>query len=194
MATHQTQGPIDPGTVVLRPDGCWRFRIDFNSFHHQTWDRCSRRGEVLESGGTTDQRFDFIAFGTSEHTDIACDPPIVVADLAAAPGTSSTVDCIGRSRTTKATFRQTGTATFVGRATVTVAGTSVPALHTREDLRLRGGQTGEVHIDIWIASTNGLPLKEVHTITVVSPAPAPLNHVTYAERGRWLLRSMTPRT
>jgi hypothetical protein len=27
---------------------------------------------------------------------------------------------------------------------------------------------------------------------VVSPAPAPLNHVTYAESGHWQLTSLTP--
>ena len=194
LGTRQTQGPIDPGTVVLRPNGCWQFRIDFNSFHDQTWDRCSKGAKLLESGGTTDQRFDFVAFSTAEHTDITCAPPITVADLAATPGTTSPVRCTGRSRTTKTTFRQTGTSTFVGRENVVVGGVEIPGLHTREDLRLSGGQTGEVHIDIWFAATNGLPLKEEHSISVASPAPAPLNHVTYTERGSWQLRSMTPRT
>ena len=41
---------------------------------------------------------------------------------------------------------------------------------------------------------DGLPVKEAHTIRVVSPAPPPLGHVTYTERGSWKLRSTTPRT
>ncbi len=194
MGTSQSQGPTNPGTIVLRPNNCWQFRIDFNSFHRQTWNRCSKGGKLLESGGTTEQRFDFGFFATGEHTDVTCNPPIVVADLAAPPGTRSPIHCSGRSRTTKATFEQTGVATFIGREAVLVGGVAVPGLHTREDMRLRGGQTGEVHFDIWFAPANGLPLKETHSIRVVSPAPAPINHVTYTEHGTWQLTSEAPRT
>jgi hypothetical protein len=193
LGTHQAQGPTEPGTVTLRPNGCWQFRIDYNSFHSQTWDRCSTRTQLVEAGGTADQRFDFVAFKTSEHSVTVCTPPFVVADLSAASGTSAPVHCVSRSQTTKSTSTQTGTATYVGRDTVTVGTARVPALHTRQDLRLSGGQTGEVHIDIWFAAANGLPLKESHAINVVSGAPAPINHVTYTELGSWHLTSLTPR-
>jgi len=193
LGTHQTQGPTEPGTVTLRPNGCWQFRIDYNSFHSQTWDRCSTRTKLVEAGGTADQRFDFLAFKTSEHSVTVCTPPFVVADLSAAPGTSVPVHCSGRSQTTKSTSTQAGTATYVGRETVTVGAARVPALHTRQDLRLSGGQTGEVHIDIWFAAADGLPLKESHAISVGSSAPAPINHVTYTELGSWHLTSLTPR-
>lgn len=194
LATHQEQGPIEPGTVVVRPNGCWEFRIDFNSFHGQTWERCRTNGKLLESGGTTDQRFDFVTFKMSEHSTVTCDPPIVVADADAKPGATSRVRCTGHSQTTKTTFTQAGVSTFVGREAVVVGGASIPSLHTREDMLLSGGQTGAVRVDIWFALTDGLPLKEVHSIRVVSPAPAPLNHVTYTELGGWQLTSMTPRT
>jgi len=55
-------------------------------------------------------------------------------------------------------------------------------------------QRGTVTVDIWFATSNGLPLREEHTITVVSPAPAPLNRVTYKEIGTWELTSLQPRT
>ena len=193
LNTRQTQGPTEPGTVTLQPDGCWQFRIDYNSFHHQMWERCSTRTKLVESGGTADQRFDFVAFKEGEHSNTSCTPPFIVADLAATPGTSAPVHCTGRSETTKATFRQDGTATYVGRDTVTVGGTGIPALHAREDLHLSGGQTGNVHIDIWFAASDGLPLKEAHSISVESPAPSPINHVNYSEHGTWQLNSMTPR-
>jgi hypothetical protein len=194
LATHQGQGPTEPGTVVRRPDGCWQFRIDFNSFHSQTWNRCSAHGRVTESGGTTMQKFDFATFKVSEHSAITCDAAFLVADLAARPGTTSPVHCTGRSSTTKTTLVQRGVATFVGRDTVPVADAALPALHTRERIRLSGDQSGEVRVDIWFAAADGLPLKEVHSIKVVSPAPPPLGHVTYRERGTWQLRSTTPRT
>jgi hypothetical protein len=193
LNTRQTQGPTEPGTVTRQPNGCWQFRIDYNSFHHQMWERCSTRTKLVESGGTADQRFDFVAFKTGEHSYTACTPPFVVADLAANPGTFTPVHCTGRSDTTKAMFAQNGTATYVGRDTVTVGGLDVPALHAREDLHLNGGQTGDVHIDIWFAASDGLPLKEAHSISVDSPAPAPINHVNYSEQGTWQLTSMIPR-
>jgi hypothetical protein len=193
LDTRQSQGPIEPGTVMLQPKGCWQFRIDYNSFHHQAWERCSSHAQLVESGGTADQRFDFVAFKRSEHSVTRCVPPFVVADLAAPVGASTPVHCRGHSGTTNATFDQVGTATYAGRDTVIVGGVAVPALHTREDLHLSGGQSGSVHIGIWFAAGSGLPLKETHSINVESPAPAPINHVTYSENGSWQLTSMTPR-
>ncbi len=35
-------------------------------------------GRLTESGGSTDQRFDFVTFDTSEHSEITCEPAIVV--------------------------------------------------------------------------------------------------------------------
>ena len=194
LATRQQQGPTEPGTVVRRRDGCWQFRIDFNSFHSQTWTRCAANRRLTELGGTTTQKFDFATFKVGEHSAITCAPAFVVADLAARPGTTWRVHCAGRSETTKSTFVQAGDATFVGREPVVVGGEAVLALHTREAMRLSGAQTGEVRVDIWFAASDGLPLKEAHSIRVVSPAPPPLGHVTYRERGTWQLTSTTPRT
>ena len=193
LSTKQSQGPTEPGTVVRQPDGCWQFRIDFNSFHSHTWSRCSGSNHLTESGGTTTQKFDFATFKMAEHSTVTC-RPFVVADLDAKPGATWPVRCEGKSQTTKATFVQQGVVTFVGREPVTVDGATVPAVHTRERLRLTGGQTGTVDIDIWFAADSGLPLNETHRIRVVSPAPPPLGHVTYAEDGTWHLESATPRT
>jgi len=194
LSTHQGQGPTEPGTVTLQPNGCWQFRIDFNSFHYQTWSRCATNGKLTESGGTTGQKFDFVTLAMSERSGVTCDPPFVVAEIGGTPGATSPVRCVGHSQTTKSTFVEVGTSTFVGRDTVAVGDTDVPALHNRETLLLTGGQTGEVHVDIWFAASDGLPLKETHSIHVVSPAPAPLNQVTYDELGSWQLQSLSPRT
>jgi hypothetical protein len=130
----------------------------------------------------------------SEHSTVACASPFVVADLRAKAGTRWPIRCEGRSRTTKGRFRQRGTATFVGRDTVTVGGAAVLAVHTRERMQLSGDQTGKVDVDIWFDAVSGLPLRETHSIRVVSPAPPPLGNVTYTEEGGWQLRSTTPQT
>ena len=59
-------------------------------------------------------------------------------------------------------------------------------------MQLRGDQSGGLQADIWFARTNGMPVRERHTISVVSPAPAPINQVTYTETGQWQLASLTP--
>jgi hypothetical protein len=193
LGTQQSQGPTEPGTVTILPDGCWSFQLDFNSFHSQTWIRCATNGRLVERGGTADQKFDFVAFKESEHSPTTCTPPFVLADPAARPGTTWPLRCTVRSQTTKTTAQQTGTLKYIGRENVTIGGVAVPALHVHQSVRLSGGQTGSVSIDLWLADTTGLPLREQHLIKVVSPAPAPINEVTYTERGNWQLSSLTPR-
>lgn len=194
LSTSQPQGPTQPGTVTVTGNGCWTFRIDFNSFHSQTWNRCATGGRLVESGGRTDQRFDFVTFKMSEHSTVTCTSPFVVADPSAKAGSTKPVRCNGHSSTTNANFTQTGVVTFVGAETLDIGGTPVSALHEREQLLLSGDQTGSVRIDLWLAASDGLPLSETHEINVVSGAPPPLNHVTYSEHGNWRLKSLTPRT
>ena len=193
LATRQSQAGSLPGTVTWGAGGCWTFAIDYNSFHRQTWDRCSKNGRLVEPSNTTDQKFDFGALSQSEHTVVTCDPPVVLFDPAAAPGTRVATRCTGHSQTTKADMDQRGTITFVGRTSIVVEGTRVPAFHYTQVIRITGDQTGKQHEELWLAA-NGLPLQEQRTISVDSPAPAPLNKVTYTEQGSWRITSLTPRT
>jgi hypothetical protein len=193
MNTHQGQGPTEPATVTTLGNGCWSFELDYNTFHSQKWVRCDVGGKLVERGGTANQKFDFIAFTQSEQGKTTCDPPITEIDPHAEPGTQWPVQCRVHSRTTNTNSTQTGTFTYVGPDTVEVGGVAVPTWHGRQDVTLRGGQTGTVHIDIWFAASNGLPVHEQHAIRAVSSAPAPINHVTYNELGEWTLTSLTPR-
>jgi hypothetical protein len=191
MKTHQKQGPTEPGTVTALPNGCWTLQIDFNSFHSQQWIRCRVGGAIVEKGGVADQKFDFVVFKQSDHGTTTCTPPFVVIDLNATPGMTWPMHCSVRSSATGATAMQNGTMTFDGREPIVVGGTRVSALHARQEVRLSGGQTGTVHVDLWLAD-DGLPLQEQHDIWVVSPAPAPINNITYTERGSWQLTSLEP--
>ena len=194
MATKQAQGPTEPGTVTPESDGCWTFRMDFNSFHSQTWRRCARGTTLTETGGSADQKFDFVAFEQSEHSTVECDPPITLFDTTARPGTTWPVRCTGHSKTTGTDVVQTGTTTLVGREPVRVDNEPIEAVHVRQDLVLSADQRGTVKIDTWFASSDALPLRETHDLHVISPAPAPLNEVTYREVGEWTLTSRRPST
>ena len=194
LSTAQSQDGSLPGTVTPGADGCWTFAIEYNSFHHQTWSRCAVDGRLVEPGGTTDQKFDFGMFSQSEHTDVVCNPPTVLFDPAFADGHTGPVGCVGRSQTTNADMVQRGRVTFVGRTTVRVGDTGVPALHYRQDVAITGGQHGSSKESVWVAADNGLPLREERTIEVVSPAPSPINNVTYKEHGGWRLTALMRRT
>jgi hypothetical protein len=194
LTTHQSQDGSLPGTVTRGAKGCWTFAIEYNSFHRQTWSYCAVDGRLVEPGNTTEQKFDFGPLSQSEHTEVVCDPATTLFSPSASAGDRSPVRCRGRSQTTKTDMTQRGDITFVGRTTVRVGTTRVPALHYSRDVRISGGQTGSSQEDLWIAVDDGLPLREQRTISVVSPAPAPLNHVTYSEHGQWQLTSLVPRT
>ncbi len=194
LATSQSQDGSLPGSVTMGTGSCWTFAIEYNSFHHETWDRCSRDGRLVERGNTTDQKFDFGALSQSEHTEVVCDPPTTLYNPTARPGARTPVRCTGHSQTTNADMTQRGVITFVGRTTLLVGTTRVPVLHYVQTLKITGGQAGTQREEVWLAADTWLPVREERKITVVSPAPAPINHVTYTEKGSWRLVSLTPRT
>ena len=183
-----------PGTVTIEANGCWTFRMDYNSFHQQSWRRCAHGTTLRETGGTALQEFDFVAFKQSEHSTVTCNPPMTLFDLDARPGTTWPVHCTGHSQTTGTDVVQAGTTTLVGRETVTIDNEPIDAVHVRQDLVLSADQRGTVKIDTWFATADALPLRETHDLHVISPAPAPLNEVTYREVGEWTLTSRRPST
>ncbi len=193
LSTQQSQDGNLPATVVARSDGCFDFTIDYNSFHRQSWTRCETDGGWAERQNTTDQKFDFGPFSQQEHTRIRCSPPTVFS-RSAKPGTSNLVRCTGTSSTTGATQQQRGRLTFVGRTSVRVGASRVPALRYRQDVRITGDQHGSSREEVWLAASDGLPLRESRSITVVSPAPSPINEVTYTEHGEWRLTALEPRS
>jgi hypothetical protein len=195
LNTTQMQGPTVPGTVTHRGPGCWTLRIEYNSFHSQERDFCGGGGRLVESGGSTEQRFDFVAFSRSEHSAVTCDPPSVLYDEAAAiRGHRLPLTCRTRSETTDTTMTSTGETVFVGRETINVDDAVVRTVHVRQNLVFEGDQTGSQVEDFWFAVDDWLPVRNERSIRVVSPAPAPIGSVTYTEEGSWQLTSLTPRT
>jgi hypothetical protein len=193
LSTHQSQDGDLPGTVVARSDGCFDFTVEYNEFHRQRWTRCEVDGGWAERQNTTEQKFDFGPFSQQEHTRISCAPPTVFT-RSAEPGSSTPVRCTGVSSTTDATQHQRGRLTFVGPTSVRVGAARVPALHYRQEVRIAGDQHGSSREEVWLAARDGLPLRESRSITVVSPAPSPINEVTYTERGEWRLTALEPRS
>lgn len=193
LSTHQSQDGDLPATVAVRADGCFDFTIEYNSFHAQRWTRCPSPDGWTERGNTTDQKFDFGPLSEDEHTRVDCSPPTRFPTTGL-PGSTTPVRCTGFSETTDTTQRQRGTVTLVGPTTVRVGSARVPALHYRQVTRISGEQQGASREQLWLRASDGLPLRESRRIRVISPAPAPLNEVTYTERGEWRLSSLRPRS
>jgi hypothetical protein len=87
-----------------------------------------------------------------------------------------------------------GIRTLVGRETLQIGGEAVESLHYRMEQTMSGDQRGTEKTDMWFSATSGLPLRNERLIEVVSPAPSPLDEVTYTERGNWELTSLQPQT
>ena len=191
LATTQQWGPEIPVTVTGEADGCWAFRIDYSTNHWQSSRFCPAGRVLKQTGETTFQSFDFVAVNVSDTNETVCDPPIDRVRVDARPGDSWTATCTGRSPSRNTEFAATGTDTFVGVESVTVAGEDVAAYHYRVERSVSGSQTGSEHYDMWFSALDGLPVKTERSVEVHSPSP--IGTVTYTEQGSFTLDSITPR-
>lgn len=187
---RQSQGPRMPATVTHQSDGCWTLRIDFSSQHWQTWIYCPRNGGLVELGGQTFERWDFVVTKYDSTSQFSCDPPSVAMRAEMRPGDHWQQSCRGTSSGTKGEAVSSGQYTFIGDEVVVVGGRDVPAHHFRQLRTLSGSQTGTQTTDYWFAKQNGLLLRNrravtVHTDTVIGSS-------TYTERGSFLLTSLQP--
>ena len=186
----QTQGPEMPGTVTQRSDGCWTFRMDYSSQHWQTWVYCPRAGGLVELGGATFERWDFVFTKYDSTSTFSCAPASVAIRAVMRAGDWWQQRCRGTSSGTKGAAITSGPYTFVGDDVVVVAGTRVPAYHFRQERTLSGSQTGTQTAQLWFAKSNGLPLRNVRDVTVHTDTIVGTS--TYTERGSFELTSLVP--
>lgn len=186
----QGQGPRMPATVTHRSDGCWTFRIDYSSAHWQTWNYCPRDGGLVELGGQTFERWDFVVTKYDSTSRFTCDPPSVVVRAGMRPNDHWQQSCHGRSSGTKGEAVSSGRFTFVGDEVVVVGTQRVQAHRFRQLRTLSGNQTGTQTTDFWFATKDGLPLRNRRTATVHADTAAGTS--TYTEHGSFALVSLQP--
>jgi len=188
--TNQTQGPEIPGTVTHLDDRCWRFRVDYNTNHWQSWDYCAGDGGLTEHAGKFFQRLDLVVTDVETRSSYTCDPPADAIRPGQEPGDQWAQECRGTSQGTTGEVVSAGPYTFVGPEVLDIGGRDVDALHYRRTRELSGGQTGTEDIDLWFAADSALPLRNERDITVRSGSL--IGGVTYTETGNFTLTSMTP--
>lgn len=191
MAGSQPIGPTVPVTVTWRDDGCWVFRVDFNSNHWQTWTYCQDGDTMSDHGGEIFQRFDFVVMAPESHSTSTCDPPAVTVRADMEPGQSWPQECtIDTDR--QGTSRMEGPLTFIGVEPVEVGGLEVSANHFEATRAYDGSQHGTAELDTWFAVDTGLPLRSEWRTDITSSSP--IGDVGYTEQGSWWITDLVPTT
>ena len=188
----QTQGPTLPGTVEVKSDGCWSFRIDYSSNHWQSWTYCGRPTGLVERGGQVWQRWMVGPLAETNLSTLRCSPGLLSIPSAPAVDKSWPARCTGTSTQVHGTLMTAGVTRFVGEPTLSIAGRKVPAVHVEVQWTLRGAQVGTERDDLWFDAESGLPLQNRRSILVHTKTP--FGASTYTENGEFVLRSLAPKT
>lgn len=188
----QHQGPRMPATVTHRRDGCWTFRIDYSTAHWQTWNYCPRDGGLVELGGETFERWDFVVTKYDSTATFTCTPAAVAIRAAMRPDDEWKQTCTGTSSGTTGPATTSGPYRFVGREDVDVGGVAVPAYHFHQTRTMSGSQKGTQEAELWFAVKDGLPLRNERTVTVDTDTV--VGSSTYTEHGSFALTSLVPRS
>lgn len=157
-----------------------RLRWDVLRGRSTTWTVCTEASDWIERSRYERHTF----FGVTDETTYTCTgkPFRPAGDR---PATAFTVDC----STGKA--KEQGPGRVVGRETVRVGGTLVPAVHIRTTTSFSGDTTGSSTFDFWLARETGLPVR----IDMVSRTTngSLIGDVHYEERVSLHLTSLVPR-
>lgn len=186
----EEQGPAMPATVTAQADGCWLFRIDYNTHHWQEWSYCTAGGKLTDHGGSTFSRRTIGGVDIDNTSTFTCDPPVIVLDRTAETGTARSRSCSGAGSFVADPTTVSGTTTQVGRETITVDGTDIDTIHQRDELTYSGAQSGTESSDTWFDAATGLPVRNEHHIVVVTGTP--LGDITYTEDGSFELETPGP--
>jgi hypothetical protein len=190
LLTTQQWGSRIPVTVTEDTSRCWTYRVDYSTHHRQSIRYCAKGHVLQETGESTFQSFDFVAFKANDTNDVVCNPPIDRIRVDATPAAQWHAACDGRSRGRGTNFHSQGTDTFVGIETLHVGSELVPAYHYSVKRTVTGSQSGSERYDIWYSVLDGLLVKSDRHAEVKSPSP--VGTVTYTENGTYALTSLTP--
>ncbi len=190
LDTTQEWGPTMPASITSDGDGCWTWHVEYNTNHWQEQDLCADGNRLLETGGTSMQRFDFGAFTTVDTVVAVCEPPGEAIRADAEPGDTWSQSCVGRNEERDTEVTTAGTNTFVGAEEIEIGGETVATLHYLIRRTLSGDQTGEESTERWYSVKDGMLLRVTSDITVETPSP--LGDVTFTQQGEFELESLTP--
>jgi hypothetical protein len=188
----QRDGSVMPITVSALPDGCWRWRIDYNTAHWHEYDLCPRQGTLLLVAQRNSQRWDFGSLTVTNLGRYTCSPPAPIVTKTSRAGQSYEHRCTGTNSAVSGTSVVAGPVIIEGHTTLLVGGHRVSVLEQRRVEHLTGSQRGTVTERWWFDVATGLPLRAARDYHVTSGSP--IGDITYTESGWWQLSSLEPTT
>jgi hypothetical protein len=188
----QQDGATMPASVTYDGDGCWRWRVDYNIAHWETYLFCPKSTRMLERSEANSQTWDFGTVKVANLAQFACTANAVV--LPTDPATHQTLrwSCTGGNSAISGRTVQRVTVHLLGEGNLKVGAATVRAVHEEQDVTLSGVQRGTVAEDWWLSLASGLPLRMERRITILSSSP--VGTVTYTESGSWRMASVHPQT
>lgn len=184
----QPEGPSMPGTITLRGQDCWTFRIDYSTHHWQAWDFCWRGGELRQTGGRVWQLWPLGPMSLTNSTTVSCTPEIPVIPESPTAGQTWTAHCSATSSAVKGTMEATAVYRYVGRTALMVNGVSVRAEHLSITQTDQGSQKGTESYQMWLQVGTGLLLRFDHDVRVDTDTPVGAS--TYTQKGTFSLASL----
>lgn len=189
---EQADSGTMPVTVVPTQDGCWTWRIDYNSAHWHEYDFCPQGDGLTLEGQRNFQSWDLGVESITNLSTTTCDPPAAILVAGAEPGDEQQHRCTGVNTAAEGDSVAEGPSTMIGTETLEIAGQEVEAVHQRRVTTMTGAQRGTLTEDWWLEPRTGLPLRvdrdyELRTDSVIG-------EIGYSENGSWTLASLEPRS
>jgi hypothetical protein len=187
----EREGPSMPATVTADGEGCWRFRIDYNSHHWQDWRFCADPSGIVTTGGRTFARRDFGTFNVDNTSTFVAAEPDVLLWKGMRVGESRPGHSTGTSTAISGSTTSAGTTTYIGDEGIEVAGQTIQTRHLRLDRQLSGAQDGIETVDWWVDPSTMLPIRNERAISVRTKVGALT--VSYSEIATYELTSLSPK-
>jgi hypothetical protein len=188
----QADGPLMPVGVTYLADGCWRWRINYNTASWQEYDFCPQGSQLLLVAQSNYQAWNFGLTSVTNLGQYTCNPPSPIVVQSPMRGQRFTQRCTGTNTAVPGLSVAAGTVTVVGVQTLSIGRTSVRAVEMTRHQTISGAQHGTLDESWWFATSTGLPLKAVRNYRLVTSSV--IGDITYNESGSWQLDSLTSHT
>jgi hypothetical protein len=186
----EDQGPTMPSTITPDGEGCWRFRIDYNSHHWQDWRYCGDPSGIVSTGGTTFARREVGTFNADNTSTFTCSENETMLWAGMAVGESREGACTGTSDLMGGSTTSRTRTTYVGDEDIDVGGQTVRARHLRYDNEISGSQEGSEQAHWWVDPLTMLPIRLERDLSVDTTLGT--LRITYTEVTSLELTSLTP--
>lgn len=199
LPTPVPQGPTKPATVTHTGGGCWRLDIKQNANQADAATFCAGAdGSLVLRSLAVQQINDLGRLGGLIKSDLAtsCPTPVTIVAPGMVPGATFPLTCTNHTEMTPrvmapvADSTASGSITFVGVEAVDVGGAPVAAYHLHQQVQLTpsdGAPPGSRVADLWIATDDGMVLREVRSMTASAKLFGQVS--TYSETSEHTLTS-----